>query len=497
MHDGPDAARMEPGPRPSAVAARQWVPILLAAAAVFLTVLILARSPLQGFVVCQRVQAVADRTTTVAPLATKQVATWIKADAVLASVVQQVCSRDSLAAQNDLVQELHRGLQIQPQSNIAAQAGWQLSLQHHDRQLASQLLMKLSGSLTSQLKLLDQAEAQLLVQHYQKALAQAREEEDIARVAIERVRHDQMNVAMQTPKTNAAVHGTGNRTEDLSPAWQDLQQKIAVAKARLAQLLTNRTAQHPQVIEAQNQLSQLQEQLDHTPRQQSGDATQEGEPTPSLRGPQLPEAARAGGFNKPRVTVRLISSSDETLAVDPRSLSGQIQQLSAQWSAATARRSAIERSWSEAQQQWVRGLNAEGWTTSASWTQSQQGGQSTPFQLLLAGVLATCAGLGTWRLTQLARRGGALSTLTQLSETLPLPVLGQVPLTTTFPLRLPEQMSTHVLRLTQLSLATLAAVLLVCAWASTADPNLSAAWSSDPVSAVGQAFDLLQQRIVG
>lgn len=493
MHDGA-TARRESGNSPASTAAHPLVPILLVAAAIFLVVLILARTPLQGYVISQRVQAAADRAATNTPLATEQVAAWLKADAVLASTVQQVCPRDSLAAQTELIAQLGRSLDVQPHENRENRAGYQLNLQLHDRQLASRLLSKLSESLTSQLKHLDLSETQLLVQHYQKLLAQAREEEDASRLALERARHEELTIAMQhsdrAPLPNATNKQT--TTDQTNPAWLELQQKVTAAQSRLDQLLAARTPQHPQVIEAQARLTTLLEQLDQTPREPAR-IEEKTEPTPALRGPELPESARS----QSRVTVRLISSAGESAPNAPNAIARQIQQLTAQWTASTTQRSAFERSYNEAQQQWVRGLNAAGWEASAVWTHAQQGGRATPFQLLLAGVLATVGGLGTWRLVQLANRSGLLSNVMQLQDTLPLPVLGEVPLSTTEPQRMPAQLNKHLMWISQLSLAVVLAVFIVCVWATSSDPNLSHHWTSDPLSALGQAFDLLHQRVLG
>lgn len=494
MHDGA-TARRESGLGPTSAAAHPLVPILLVAAAIFLIVLILARTPLQGYVISQRVQAAADRAATNTPLATDQVAAWLKADAVLASTVQQVCPRDSLAAQTELIAELARSLDVQPHENRENRAGYQLNLQLHDRQLASRLLSKLSESLTSQLKHLDLSETQLLVQHYQKMLAQAREEEDSSRLALERARHEELTIAMQNseraPLASAATK-SNTPVDQTNPAWLELQQKVTAAQARLDQLLAARTPQHPQVIEAQSRLTTLLEQLDQTPREPAR-VEPKSEPTPALRGPELPESAR----RQSRVTVRLISSSGENSPNATNAIARQIQNLTAQWTAATTRRSALERSYTDAQQQWVRGLNAAGWEASAVWTHAQQGGRATPFQLLLAGVLAAIGGVGTWRLVQLASRSGLLSNVSQLQDTLPLPILGEVPLSTSEPQRLPAQLNKHLMWISQLSLAVVIAVFIVCIWATSSDPNLSHHWTSDPLSALGQAFDLLHQRVVG
>lgn len=493
MYDGASASRREFGPGPQATAAHPLVPILLVVLAIFFVVLILARAPLQGYVVSQRVQAAADRTATNTPLGTEQVAAWLRADAVLASTVQQVCPRDSLAAQNDLIQELGRTLQVVDATNSQNRAGWQLNLPYHDRQLASRLLNKLTESLTAQLKHLDQAETQLLVQHYQKLLVQIREEEDAARLALERARHDQLAVALQnTDRSTSAgpltsVVTTSNK---INPVWVDLQQQVALAQSKLDQLLTARTLQHPQVIEAQNHLQQLQSLLEQTPREPIR-ATENTEPAPALRGPELPESARSDG----RTNIRLISSAGDAASTDGLPLTRQMQQLAAQWSSITARRTAAERSYHDAQQQWVRGLNGDGWEASTVWTQSQLGGRATPFQLLLAGVLAVIGGAGMWRLVMMASRAGLLNNSQELQEQLPLPVLGEVPLTTALATKRPAALNMHVLRLSQLSLAVVLAVVLVCAWAASSDPNLSSQWSSDPLSAIGQAFDLLHHRV--
>jgi hypothetical protein len=495
MHDG-STARRESGLGPAGAAAHPLVPILLVAAAIFLIVLILARTPLQGFVISQRVQAAADRAATNTPLATEQVAAWLKADAVLASTVQQVCPRDSLAAQTELIALLGNSLDVQAHENRENRAAYQLSLRLHDRQLASRLLSKLSESLTSQLKHLDLAETQLLVQHYQKLLAQAREEEDSNRLALERARHEELTIAMQNsaraPLASEANPSSITSAVKTNPAWLELQQKVTAAQAKLDQLLAARTPQHPQVIEAQTRLTNLLEQLDQTPREPAR-VEEKTEPTPALRGPELPESAQ----RQSRVTVRLISSAGESAPNAATALAKQIQNLTAQWSASSARRAGLERSYNEAQQQWVRGLNAAGWEASAAWTHGQQGGSSTPFQLLLAGVLATVGGVGTWRLVQLASRTGLLSSVSQLQDTLPLPVLGEVPLSTTEPQRMPAQLNKHVLWISQLSLAVVLAVFIVCVWATSSDPNMSHQWGSDPLSALGQAFDLLHQRVVG
>ncbi|QDU30706.1 hypothetical protein ETAA8_58540 [Anatilimnocola aggregata] len=492
MHDGPYAARSEPGFADPSAMSRKYAPILLVATAVFLLVLVLARSPLEGYIVSQKIQAADDRAMTTAPLATEQVAAWIKTDAVLAATVQQVCPRDSLASQNDLIRQLQSGLSVKPLSAEAANSSWQLALQHRDRQLASRLITKLSQSLTEQLKHLDQSEAQLLVQHYQKVLTQARDEEEFARQTLERARHEQLAAAMQAAeretKSSSAV-----AANQVNPAWQALQQKLQLAKARLDQLLSARTPEHPQVIEAEAQLGALQSQLNATPQTLDGSRAEEGQHAPALRGPQLQEAAR----NDSRLSVRLISSAGESADVNSLSSVGHIQQLTAAWSTATGKRTMAERQWSEAQQQWVRGLNTTGWQTSPAWTQLQVGGRVQPFQCLLAGALALCAGLGTWRISYLVASDGSLMSVAQLAETLPLPVLGEVPLTTELPRRTPERMSWHLQRLTQLSLAIIAAVILVSAWASAADSNLSAQWTSDPASTLGQAFDLLHHRVLG
>lgn len=495
MHDGA-TTRRESGNSPASAAAHPLVPILLVAAAIFLIVLILARTPLQGYVISQRVQAAADRAATNTPLATDQVAAWLKADAVLASTVQHVCPRDSLAAQNELIAQLASALDVQPHEQSDNRAGYQLNLQLHDRQLASRLLGKLSESLASQLKHLDLAETQLLTQHYQKLLAQAREEEDANRLALERTRHEELTIAMQQQERAPLLNGpnaSGNQLADqTNPAWLELQQQVTAAQSRLDQLLAARTPQHPQVIEAQSRLATLREQLDQTSREPT-QFEQKNEPPPALRGPELPESAR----QQPRVTVRLISTSGETSPNAMNAIAKQIQQLTAQWTASAARRATLERSYNEAQQQWVRGLNATGWEASAVWMHAQQGGRATPFQLLLAGVLATVGGLATWRLVQLANRSGLLSNVMQLQDTLPLPILGEVPQSTTEPQRMPAQLNTHLMRISQLSLAVVLAVLLVCVWATSSDPNLSHHWTSDPLSALGQAFDLLHQRVIG
>lgn len=498
MLEGSNAARMESGRGPQAGAAHQLAPILLVAAAIFLIVLILARSPLQGYVVSQRVQAAADRTATAPPLATDQIVAWLKADAVLASTVQQVCPRDSLAGQNNLIQDLRAGLDVLPQSGSTARTGWQLNLQHRDRQLASRLLTRLSESLTAQLKHLDQAESQLLVQHYQKSLAEAREEEDTARIALERARHEQLTVAMQ-PSTKPTPRVTAATTPAVNSARSELQQQIILAQAKLDQLLSSRTPEHPQVIEAQAQLTRLQEMLQRMSDESQPTESTEGEPTPALRGPELSRSnprTTAATMSPAPNRIRLVSAGQATTA-DSQVLAAQIQQLSAQWSAATARRTAVERSWSEAQQQWVRGLNVDGWEASAVWTQSQVGGRVTPFQLLLAGLLALVGALATWRLSYLAFQRGTLASLEQLQATLPLPVVGQIPLSINFPVKMPENWNRYLMRLTQLSLAVVIAVILVAVWASSTDNNLSTQWSTDPLSALGQAFDLLHHRVVG
>jgi|GEM_PF-5072618 len=499
MPDGA-TARNVAGQNPPSAAARSaaahpLLPILLVATAIFLIVMILARTPLQGYVISQRVQAVADRAATNTPLATEQVAAWLKSDAVLAQTVQQICPRDSLAAQNSLIGHLGQGLHIQDYETAARSAGWQLNLQHHDRHLASRLLNKLTELLTAQLKHLDQAETQLLVQHYQKVLAQARDEEDSARLALERARHEELTLALQNgERAPAAAANPPQLTanEKLNPDWLELQEKVTSAQAKLDQLLTARTAQHPQVIQAQARLSQLLEQLQQTPREPP-QLEEKPVPAPMLRGPELPEAAR----RPHRLVVRQISSADESAPNATAALARQIQQLSAEWSSATTRRTAAERSYNEAQQQWVRGLNAEGWSASGVWTQAQQGGRVTLHQLLLAAVLAVVGGIGTWRLGQMAGEAGLLCDVFQLQDKLPLPVLGEVPLATTEPQRLPANLGTQVFRLSQLSLAVMLAVLIVCAWATSNDPNLSQQWATDPLSAVGQAFDLLHRRVVG
>jgi hypothetical protein len=498
MHEGANAARRESGQNPRAGTAHQLVPILLVAAAIFLIVLILARSPLLGYVVSQRVQAAADRATNAPPLATEQIVAWLKADAVLASTVQQVCPRDSLAGQNNLIQDLRAGLDVVPQSGPTTRAGWQLNLQHRDRQLASRLLTRLSESLTAQLKHLDQAESELLVRHYQKALAQARDEEDTARISLERVRHEQLTVAMQpAERMKPAVASTPSPA--INTARSELQQQIILAKARLDQLLTARTAQHPQVIEAQSQLTRLQELLDQTPVETDGATPTDGEPTPALRGPELSDSqtrTSAATRSASRNRFRLVSTTGQSSTVNAQVLAAQIQQLSGQWSAATVRRTAVERSWSEAQQQWVRGLNVNGWEASAVWTQSQVGGRVTQFQLLLAGALSLVAAIATWRLAWLAVHRGTLVSVDQLHDSLPLPIVGQVPLSISLPVKMPEDWSRYLARLTQLSLAIVAAVILVAVWASSMDNNLSTQWSSDPLSALGQAFDLLHHRVL-
>ena len=502
MHGGATArrdAKFSPDAAHSAgyQAAHPLLPILLVATAIFLIVFILSRTPLQGYVISQRVQAAADRAATNMPLAAEQVSTWLKSDPVLAATVQHVCPRDSLAAQNNLIAALGTALQVQ-QHETGGSAGWQLNLQYHDRQLASRLLSKLSESLTSQLKNLDQAETQLLVQHYQKVLAQAREDEDAARLAVERVRHEELTLAMErgerspAPVANAPLTTS---TVKLNPAWVELNQKVEAAQAKLDQLLAARTSQHPQVIEAQTRLTALLEQLDQTPREPLKlEESQKNSPVPApmLRGPEIPESAR-----QPRRLVRQTSSAGENSPHAAAALAKQIQQLSADWSAAAARRTAAERSHNEAQQQWVRGLSAEGWTASAVWTQAQQGGRATPFQLLLAGILAAIGGIGTWQLGRLAHRSGLLSDVFQLQESLPLPVIGEVPLATTEPKRMPTNLSAQVFRLSQFSFAVLLAVLIVCAWATTNDPNLSNQWAVDPLSTLGQAFDLLHRRVLG
>lgn len=501
MRHGLDAARNDAQGVPSRVA-RQAVPVVLVGTAVFLVVLILARSPLAGFVLSQRVYSAADRATTAAPLATEQVASWLKSDAVLAGAVQKVCPRDSLATQQNLILDLSRGLEVQPEPTRATQFGWQLTLQHRDRQLASRLLNALSESFKAQLKQLDQAEAQLLVQHYQKALLAAREDEDSARQAIERARHEQLTVAMKgsplpaldlTPYFVPQPSPQTPERSKLNPVWQDLQQKVAAAKARLEQLLTARTVAHPQVIEAQAQLTQLEALLEQTPREPGVQLPKATAPAPAMQGPQLREAAKTD----PRSTIQLTSTTDETAAGEPTAAGPLSESLTTRWTAATAKRANVERSWTEAQQQWVRGLNAEGWQVAPVVTQSQIGGRATTYQLLLAGAVALCAAIGTWRLGYLATRDKALTSTDELAGSLPLPVIGAVPLTTDFPRRLPERRNTQIVRLSQLSLATVIAVLLVITWANSVDLNLSAQWTSDPFSAIGQSFDLLQHRWLG
>jgi len=280
---------------------------------------------------------------------------------------------------------------------------------------------------------------------------------------------------------------------NINPAWQELQQKVAAAKARLDQLLSARTAAHPQVIEAQSQLSHLEALLGQTPREAGVQLPNATQPAPALEGPQLREAAQASS----RAAVRQVSSTEENAGSEPTSTKAAADQLSSRWSAATAKRAAVERSWTEAQQQWVRGLNAEGWQATPVLTQSQIGGRATMYQLLLAGSIAFCAAIGTWRLGYLATRDGALSSTEELAQSLPLPVIGAVPLTTDFPRRLPERRNTQVMRLSQLSLATVMAVILVIAWANSVDANLSSQWASDPLSAIGQSFDLLHHRLLG
>jgi hypothetical protein len=415
---------------------------------------------------------------------------------VLAAAVQKTCPRDSLAAQQNLILDLSRGLDVQPEADRGPQFGWQLTLQHRDRQLASRLLNALSESLKAQLKQLDQAEAQLLVQHYQKALLAARDEEDNARQAMERARHEQLAVAMQgAPGENRSSAASPQTTVllNVNPAWQDLQDKVAAAKARLDQLMSARTSAHPQVIEAQSQLTQLEAQLKQTPREAGVQLPKAATPTPALNGPQLREAAQVTA----QAAVRLVSATEENAKNEPTPAKTGSEQLTSRWTAATAKRAAIERSWNEAQQQWVRGLNAEGWQVTPVLTQAQIGGRVTLYQVLLAASIAFCAAIGTWRLGCLASRDGALTTPEELAQSLPLPVLGAVPLTTEFPRRLPQRRNTQVMRLSQLSLAVVAAVLLTIAWANSVDTNLASQWTSDPLSAIGQSFDLLHHRLLG
>ena len=212
--------------------------------------------------------------------------------------------------------------------------------------------------------------------------------------------------------------------------------------------MTAHTLQHPQVIEAQSRVQQLQSLLEQTPREPARE-TQKAEPAPALRGPDQRESAR----NRPQATVRLVSSAGDSAPTDSMEFTKHVQQLTAQWASVTARRTAAERSYNDAQQQWVRGLNSEGWEASTVWTQSQQGGRTTPFQLLLAGMLAVIGGAGMWRLVLVAGRAGLLGSSQELQEHLPLPVLGEVPLTTALATKRPAALNVHVLHLSQLSLA--------------------------------------------
>lgn len=498
MHDGSSASHQHAAASQSTVP-RGYVPVALVAAAVFLVVIVLARTPLEGYVVSQKIEAADDRVGTASPLSVDQVAAWLRSEAVLAASVQQVYPRASLAAQQELIHELQTGLDLQSPTTAAHSGSgeanpslpsWQVSLRHRDRQHAAQILKQLGDSLVDQLRHLDRAEAQLLVQHSHKSLAQAREEEDSARQSLERVRGEQLALAMKpAPPRPAASQQPEPATGNSNPAWDALQLKFTAAKARLDQLLLVRTPEHPQVIEAQAQLSLLQQQLQQiSPTAPPADAESSNAPLP--QGPQLREAA-AG---KSRLTVRLVSSAEQG---DAQSMLGQLPQLNANWSSATARRTLAERQASDAQQQWVRGLSAIGWKSSPVWVRSQVGGQVTSHQLLLAGVLAACAGLGTWQLIRLAFRDCSLRSVAQLAENLPLPIVGEIMVTTEFPRRSPERSNKYLLRLSQLSLAVLGAVVFVAAWASATDSNLSAQWSSDPLSTLGQAFDLLHHRWVG
>jgi hypothetical protein len=484
MHDGSSASR-QPG-----AASRSLAPVALVATAVFLIVIVLSRTPLEGYVLSQKIEASDDRAVTASPLTSAQIAIWLKSDAVLAAAVDQVCSRDSLAAQQDLVYRLQTSIGVNEPGDEPLANSWRLTLRHQDRQLGAQLLKKLGDSLVEQLRQLDKAESQLLMQHCQKSLAQARETEELARQSLERARNEQLAASLQLAQRSAQKPTEKSPERSPNPVWEQLNAQLAAAKARLDQLLLVRTPEHPQVIEAQAQLSLLQQQLDATsPEGLNDDSSQV--PGPALQGPQLRDAAA-----KSRPTVRLISSA-EAGPVDLASLAGQIPQLQSEWTAATVRRTTAERLWNEAQQQWVRGLNSVGWQSSAVWTQTQLGGQVTNHQLLLAGVLALVAGLGTWRLSYIAFRQGSLANVEQLAENLPLPIVGEITVTTDFPRRSPERSNQVLLRVSQLSLAVLAAVVLVCAWASASDSNLSAQWSNDPLSTLGQAFDLLHHRLVG
>jgi hypothetical protein len=490
MHDGSSASRQPPA------ASRTLAPVALVATAVFLIVIILSRTPLEGYVLSQKIEASDDRAVTASPLTSAQIATWLKSEVVLTAAVDQVCSRDSLAAQQDLVYDLQTSIGVNEPGDEPLANSWRLTLRHQDRQRGAQLLKKLGDSLVEQLRQLDKAESQLLVQHCQKSLAQARETEELARQSLERARNEQLAASLQLAQRSAQKPTEKAPERSPNPVWEQLNTQLAAAKARLDQLLLVRTPEHPQVIEAQAQLSLLQQQLDATsPEGVNDDSSQL--PGPSLQGPQLRKAASSKSTGAmSRLAVRLVSSA-EAGPVEVASLAGQIPQLQSEWTAATVRRTTAERQWNEAQQQWVRGLNSVGWQSSAVWTQTQLGGQVTHHQLLLAGVLALVAGLGAWRLSHVAFRQGSLANVDQLAENLPLPIVGEITVTTDFPRRSPERSNQVLLRVSQLSLAVLAAVVLVCAWASASDSNLSAQWSNDPLSTLGQAFDLLHHRLVG
>jgi hypothetical protein len=292
------------------------------------------------------------------------------------------------------------------------------------------------------------------------AVTVARQREDAAHQRLESLRQQQLVAAKQQesgvgsqesvdrPRSPTNVSTDANRMVAVAQltGQQKTEAKLHDLKLELSRRLASHTEEHPEIVTLKSQISALEQQLSAGGAANAASRVDALNPMlPPADGPSLQApASPASGSVIRRMSGEMPAAADE-LALNTsgrKSLSGdggkddstaEIASAIGELAAATRDRQAAEQRLSERMQELSGEPTAAQWSASPAHIVTRLGGTPRALTLALASALACAAGFAMFRVTAIELLASRVTSASELSRLLGLPVLGTLSAATISP----------------------------------------------------------------
>lgn len=311
-----------------------------------------------------------------------------------------------------------------------------------------------------------QAERRARVRETRQIVAAARQREDAARLAVDRLRQQQLADLLDRRAARSAEAEAGGAAD---PAFREaqaslLRRRMETLYGELAGLLVRCTEQHPEVIRLRMEIAALEAQL---------------------RAAAAADAATREAALRPS---HFVAATASERLPPVRDWMAELERALAELSVASHDRQSAEHQASDTMQELANLPTAADWSARPAWIVTRIGGTPRTATIALAGLLATVAAGGTFAAARCIA-APRIETAQELAATLGLPVIGSASAKATALAKVRKACTrTRVMAVVRAAEVVVAVAVAACLLAIAVEPALARQVAADPFGTLSEVL---------